>query len=349
MAARTGPRSPTRTASPRSAASRWRPRTRTFSTSAAARAACAATSPTAMASTDPTTPARPGRTWACATPATFRRVLIDPRNPDVVLVAALGHAFAPNAERGVFRTTDGGKTWTKVLYVDDHTGATDLAIRSLQSQHRVRRHVPGPAPAVDVYQRRPGQRPVSLHRWRRHLEEALGQRTARGHARKDRRLRLGRRSRPRLRPDRGRKGRPVPLRRRRRQVGAGQRRRALPPARLVFQPRLRRPQKRRHRLRAQHRHVPLHRRRQDLHPAARAARRSPRLVDRPHQSAAHDQRRRWRRHYFHRRRQELDAAVEPAHGAVLPRRHRQPLPVLPLRRAAGQHRAGHRQPGAISD
>jgi photosystem II stability/assembly factor-like uncharacterized protein len=55
------------------------------------------------------------------------RVLIDPRNPDVVLVAALGHAFAPSTERGVFRTTDGGKTWTKVLYVDDHTGATDLA------------------------------------------------------------------------------------------------------------------------------------------------------------------------------------------------------------------------------
>jgi photosystem II stability/assembly factor-like uncharacterized protein len=55
------------------------------------------------------------------------RVLIDPHNPDVVLVAALGHAFGPNSERGVFRTADGGKTWTKVLYVDDHTGATDLA------------------------------------------------------------------------------------------------------------------------------------------------------------------------------------------------------------------------------
>jgi len=55
------------------------------------------------------------------------KVLLDPRNPEVVLVAALGHAFAPNAERGVFRSVDGGKTWTKVLYVDENTGATDLA------------------------------------------------------------------------------------------------------------------------------------------------------------------------------------------------------------------------------
>ena len=55
------------------------------------------------------------------------KVLVDPRNPEIVLVAALGHAFGPNHERGVFRTTDGGKTWANTLFVDDHTGATDLA------------------------------------------------------------------------------------------------------------------------------------------------------------------------------------------------------------------------------
>ncbi len=55
------------------------------------------------------------------------KVLVDPRNSEVVLVAALGHAFGPNSERGVFRTTDGGKSWSKVLYVDDKTGATDLS------------------------------------------------------------------------------------------------------------------------------------------------------------------------------------------------------------------------------
>ena len=55
------------------------------------------------------------------------KILIDPRNPDVVLVAALGHAFGPNAERGVFRSTDGGRTWTRVLYQSPDVGAIDLA------------------------------------------------------------------------------------------------------------------------------------------------------------------------------------------------------------------------------
>jgi photosystem II stability/assembly factor-like uncharacterized protein len=53
-------------------------------------------------------------------------VIIDPRNPDVVFVAALGHAYGPNEERGVFRTTDGGATWQKVLYKDNKTGAIDV-------------------------------------------------------------------------------------------------------------------------------------------------------------------------------------------------------------------------------
>jgi photosystem II stability/assembly factor-like uncharacterized protein len=53
-------------------------------------------------------------------------VIVHPRNPDIVLVAALGHAYGPNSERGVFRTTDGGKTWDKVLYKDEKTGAIDV-------------------------------------------------------------------------------------------------------------------------------------------------------------------------------------------------------------------------------
>src|SRR5260370_6064652 len=55
------------------------------------------------------------------------KVIVNPRNPDIVFVAALGHPFGPNQERGVFRTTDGGKTWHKVLYKDENTGAIDVA------------------------------------------------------------------------------------------------------------------------------------------------------------------------------------------------------------------------------
>ncbi len=55
------------------------------------------------------------------------RIVIDPHDPDHVLVAALGHIFNNNAQRGVYLTTDGGKTWHKTLYVNDKTGAVDLA------------------------------------------------------------------------------------------------------------------------------------------------------------------------------------------------------------------------------
>ena len=54
-------------------------------------------------------------------------ILVDPRNPNRLFVAVLGHPYGPNAERGVFRSTDGGETWQKVLYKDEHTGAVDLA------------------------------------------------------------------------------------------------------------------------------------------------------------------------------------------------------------------------------
>jgi photosystem II stability/assembly factor-like uncharacterized protein len=70
-----------------------------------------------------------GKTWTHVGLADTRhiaKVLVDPRNPDVVFVAALGHAYGPNAERGVFRSTDGGKTWQKVLYKGEKTGAIDL-------------------------------------------------------------------------------------------------------------------------------------------------------------------------------------------------------------------------------
>ena len=56
------------------------------------------------------------------------KVILNPANPDIVYVAVLGHAWGPNQERGIFRTTDGGKTWQRTLFVDDKTGATDLVM-----------------------------------------------------------------------------------------------------------------------------------------------------------------------------------------------------------------------------
>jgi photosystem II stability/assembly factor-like uncharacterized protein len=72
-----------------------------------------------------------GRTWRfVGLPETRQigRIAVHPRNPDVAFVAALGHAFGPNPERGVFRTRDGGRSWEKVLFKDNDTGAIDVAI-----------------------------------------------------------------------------------------------------------------------------------------------------------------------------------------------------------------------------
>src|SRR5262249_25306751 len=54
-------------------------------------------------------------------------IIVDPKNPARAFVAVLGHPYGPNVERGVFRTTDGGKKWEKVLYKDENTGAVALA------------------------------------------------------------------------------------------------------------------------------------------------------------------------------------------------------------------------------
>ena len=72
-----------------------------------------------------------GKTWkhlGLADTHNIARIRIHPANPNVVLVAALGHTYGPNAERGVFRTSDGGATWTKVLYRTDKAGAVDLCM-----------------------------------------------------------------------------------------------------------------------------------------------------------------------------------------------------------------------------
>jgi photosystem II stability/assembly factor-like uncharacterized protein len=71
-----------------------------------------------------------GKTWAHIGLSDSRqigRILVDPRDANKVFVAALGHPYGPNQERGVFRSKDGGKSWQKILYHDENTGAIDLA------------------------------------------------------------------------------------------------------------------------------------------------------------------------------------------------------------------------------
>jgi photosystem II stability/assembly factor-like uncharacterized protein len=72
-----------------------------------------------------------GKTWkhmGLEKTGRIGRVAIDPRNPDIVLVAALGHCYGPQKERGVFRTKDGGKTWEQVLFAGENTGCFEIAM-----------------------------------------------------------------------------------------------------------------------------------------------------------------------------------------------------------------------------
>ncbi|HET8892447.1 MAG TPA: glycosyl hydrolase [Candidatus Angelobacter sp.] len=72
-----------------------------------------------------------GKTWTYSglrETSTIGRIAVHPKNPDIAYVAALGHVFGANPERGIYRTTDGGKNWTKVLYKDEQSGGIDLSL-----------------------------------------------------------------------------------------------------------------------------------------------------------------------------------------------------------------------------
>src|SRR5579884_1240030 len=85
------------------------------------------------------------------------RIIIHPKDPNTVYVAALGHLWGPNKERGLFKTIDGGKTWTAIKQIDDDTGFIDLAMDPSDPQtlyaaaYRVRRDAfSGGNPAVQL-------------------------------------------------------------------------------------------------------------------------------------------------------------------------------------------------------
>ena len=97
-------------------------------------------------------------------------VRVHPTNPDIVYAATLGNPFAPNPDRGVFRSKDGGKTWQKVLYFPTRW-AQPIWSFTRQPQRDFRLHVARRAQAVDHHQRRARRRHLQEHRRRRHLEQ----------------------------------------------------------------------------------------------------------------------------------------------------------------------------------
>ena len=73
-----------------------------------------------------------GKTWnymGLADTHTISNIVVDPKNPDVVYASSMGHVFKPDPDRGVFKSTDGGKTWNKILFVNDETGAINLVMQ----------------------------------------------------------------------------------------------------------------------------------------------------------------------------------------------------------------------------
>ena len=200
---------------------------------------------------------RPGASWTRAI-------------PNVVFVAALGHVYGPNPDRGVFRSRDGGATWQKVLFKNENVGAIDLAIDPRNSQviyaslWNTRRppwsiYPPSYGPGSGLYKSTDGG--TTWNQLTAGLPtEGVG--------------RIGiadcaEQSEPRLRDRRREGGRPLPLRRRGRHVDEDLGRPAHLGARLVFLQDRRRPEERRDRLRVEHLAVPVDGRR-----ARRGARRS---------------------------------------------------------------------------
>ena len=88
------------------------------------------------------------------------------------LVCALGHAYGPQPERGVFRTTDGGQTWAKTLFVDENTGCSDIAMDPKNPRILFAGMWTARNPHVGPRERRAGERPVHVARRRRHLDAA---------------------------------------------------------------------------------------------------------------------------------------------------------------------------------
>jgi hypothetical protein len=178
-----------------------------------------------------------GKTWAHMGLDDTRQIghiVVHPGDPMTVYVAALGHVFGPNAERGLFRSTDGGETWDKIKYIDDRTGAFHIAVDPFNprvlfaSFWRVSR---------TPWSLESGGEGSGLYRStrRRGVLGAARGRPARRDGREDRRSSVSPgAARPGLRDRRGGGRGRLPLDRRGRLVAEGQQRPLAPPARVVL-------------------------------------------------------------------------------------------------------------------
>ena len=293
-----------------------------------------------------------GRTWACATGSRSPRWWSTRATPNRLLVAVPGHPYGPNEERGVFRSTDGGKSFEKVLYNGRAHGRGGPDPRSEQPGHRLRRPVGGAAGAVGERRvDRARQRPVQVHGRRHHVAAAdegpadvrRGRPGTHRHHGRPERLEAALRHRRRL----ARSCRHLSVGRCRRVVDSRERgsARGGSPGRRGRGPGP--PRQPGHRVRADDRRVEVHRRRQDLRRLARGAgrRRLPAAVDQPRSPGHDDDGRRPGRHRHGQRRRVVEFLVQPADGADVPRQHRQRLPLPRLRRPAGKRLGLRPEPG----
>ncbi len=298
-----------------------------------------------------------GRTWrhlGLDSAKQIPSILVDPKDANLVLVAAQGDLHAAGGERGVYRSTDGGRTWTRTLFVDDSTGIQKLAwaydqpgvVFATTDRHYF-------APQANARfgfggagrPRTHGHGHLQVHGRRAHLAGGQGHRPA-----------------PALRPHVHRRGdahqlparvpdrqlRPVSLGRRRHLLaphGLDRRARRQRPGRIQLR-RVRQQQQPRRRLHDQHVELHLDRRRQHLHRLqGRAGRRRPAAaVDRSHRRPADAARDGPGRDGDPRRRPHLEPVVQPVHGAGLPHLGRPLVPVLDLRQPAGRGRHPHAEP-----
>ena len=91
------------------------------------------------------------------------RIRVHPKNPDLVYVAALGHVWGPNEQRGVFRSKDGGKTWEKILYRGNKAGAIDLILDPTNPNILYAGFLGSLSQALDAREWRSGQRHLQIN------------------------------------------------------------------------------------------------------------------------------------------------------------------------------------------